>query len=252
MSNTSKGRIHEKEVERILTDQLGMAVERATPRLVFVKGRVFSTRHDLWRCIDLIALDPELGTLLSQVTQKKANATTRRRKIETNLLGKVGHGHVVLVWCWGTWSLDGRTGTRTGKSRPSFRVHFWDRATTGPGAWSWVADISKKGLVLRHPGGNDSPHLRFLLQSVIEADAAGRGSTNPTGREGLEAPIHAGGRCVPPGAALSDAPMGREEAARAASEVRGAARTDSEHRRPVSAPSRFEAVSPRPIPPGAL
>lgn len=74
MSNVSKGKQYENEVQLILESQ-GYRVERAFNKTTWIKdkknpGRMFpiSISHDFWNCIDVMAVKEDVPPIFASVT----------------------------------------------------------------------------------------------------------------------------------------------------------------------------------------
>lgn len=79
MSNVSKGKSYEKEVEQILLAENYM-VERAFNKTVWLSaGRCISVAHDFFGCWDLIAKKVNEPTLWVQVTTWEQSSAKRPR-----------------------------------------------------------------------------------------------------------------------------------------------------------------------------
>jgi hypothetical protein len=69
MSDRSRGAYYEKKLKEKLETEYGARVERALPRIVYVKGRVISTHHDFYNLFDLLAFFPIRVELAGRVIE---------------------------------------------------------------------------------------------------------------------------------------------------------------------------------------
>ena len=98
MSTNSKGTYYEKKSMDIL-EKRGYRVERALPKVIWVKGRPLSIHHDFFGLFDLIAVRPD-GMLFVQVKYYGENTHARGKEDVKGALEFPAPVHSKLMHLW--------------------------------------------------------------------------------------------------------------------------------------------------------